>query len=187
MCTLEEYLNIKNNMEKRTLEITLAMAKEWYKGDNNALKKLALQAFTETELQPVTCVKSWEEFCKKHNRNSEYYINQFSEATLVSDSCNWPRNAKADKNLLATKEDAEAFLALIQLKRLRDQWWESLKWKPDYTNNGIRKYAIIQARNKIIIEDHYLFSNFLSFPTKEIAEDFLLCFKDLIEKAKELI
>ena len=56
-------------MEKRTLEITLATAKEWYKGDNSVLKELALQAFTETELQPVTCVKSWEEFC---SQNSKY-------------------------------------------------------------------------------------------------------------------
>jgi hypothetical protein len=174
-------------MEKRTIEITLATAKEWYKGDNNALKELVLQAFTENELQDVTCVKSWEEFCKKHNRNGEYFINQFSEAIPVSDFCNYPRDAKADKNLLETKEDAEAVLALIQLKRLRDQWWESLKWKPDYTNNGIRKYTIVQASNKIIIERHYLFSHFLAFPTKEIAEEFLKCFEDLINKAKEII
>jgi hypothetical protein len=92
-----------------------------------------------------------------------------------------------DRNLLATKEDAEAFLALIQLKRLRDQWWESLNWKPDYTNDKITKYSIKLINNKIKIDYCYTLNSFLSFPTREIAKEFLNCFKDLIEKAKELI
>lgn len=174
-------------MEERTLKVSLATAKEWYKGDNNTLKELALQTFTENELQDAFCVRSWEEFCKKHNRNGECFINQFSEATHISAFCNYPRDAKADRNLLATKKDAEAFLALIQLKRLRDQWWESLDWKPDYKNNKITKYTIVLVRNKITVDYTYLLDRFLTFPTKEIAEDFFNCFKDLIEKAKELI
>lgn len=32
-----------------------------------------------------------------------------------------------------------------------------------------------------------MMNRFLAFPTEEIAKDFLNCFKDLIEKAKELI
>jgi hypothetical protein len=101
------------------------------------------------------------------------------------DNCN--RDADEDRNLLATKEDAEAVLALIQLKRLRDQWWEALDWKPDYTDSSSYKYVIQLTRNKITIDYIQTINRFLTFPTKEIAEDFLLCFKDLIEKAKELI
>lgn len=157
------------------------------KGTPEVLKKLALQAFTEIELQQATCVKSWKEFCKTHNRKGEYFINQFSEAIPVVDFCNHPRDSKVDKNLLASKKDAEAILALIQLKRLRDQWWESLNWKPDYTNNKITKYTIVLIRNKIVIDYTYILDRFLTFPTREIAEDFLKCFGDLIEKAKELI
>ena len=37
-------------MEKRNVEITLDTAKEWYNGDNESLKQVALQAFTEEEL-----------------------------------------------------------------------------------------------------------------------------------------
>lgn len=187
LVTLEDYLNIKNNMEERTIKISLETAKEWYKGNNNALKELALQTFTEKELQNIPCVKSWEEFCKKYNRKNEYFINQFSEVTSVSDFCNYPRDSKIDKNLFATKEDASVFLAFIQLKRLRDQWWEALDWKPNYTNHMGIKYTIILVENKIVIDHTYVTGTFLVFPTEEIAEDFLNCFIDLIEKAKELI
>lgn len=37
-------------MEKRDLKIDLNTAKEWYKSNNEALKELALQVFTEEEL-----------------------------------------------------------------------------------------------------------------------------------------
>lgn len=86
---------------------------------------------------------------------------------------------------LATKEDAEAFLAIMQLKRLRDQWWENLNWKPDYTDSSSYKYVIQLIRNEITIDYIHTINRFLVFPTKEVAEEFLLCFKDLIQKAKE--
>ena len=172
-------------MEKRTLEITLAMAKEWYKGDNNALKELALQAFNESELKRISCVKSWEEFCKCYDISGvEYFIGHLSNISTIEQGC---RDVKADRNLLATKEDAEAFLALIQLKRLRDQWWESLNWNPGYTDYKHNNYAIIKFNDEIIVDAVFKFYSFLIFPTREIAEEFLNCFKDLIEKAKELI
>ncbi len=172
-------------MEKRTIEISLDTAKEWYKGDNEALKNVALQAFNEKELQPITCVKSWGEFCEKYNnKNNDYFIGTYSNP-VPSDIGG--RDIKKDRNLLATKEDAEAFLVFMQLKRLRDQWWEVLNWKPNYTNHMDIKYTIILVENEIDIDHTYVTNTFLAFPTREITEDFLNCFKDLIEKVKELI
>lgn len=172
----------------RTITISLATAKEWYKGCNEVLKKLALKAFTEKELQEITYVRSWEEFCNKYNKvENEYFIGVESDVRDFDRIVDIKRYSNNDRNLLASKEDAEAFLSLIQLKRLRDQWWESLNWKPDYTNNKITKYTIVLIRNKIVIDYTYILDRFLTFPTKEIAEDFLNCFRDLIEKAKELI
>ena len=171
-------------MEERTLKVSLATAKEWYKGDNDTLKELALRAFTESELQPVTCVKSWDEFCEQNRKvNCEYYINTGSQIHTCIGSF---RDSEGDKNLLATKEDVEAFLALIQLKRLRDQWWEALDWKPDYADASC-KYTIIVDRNAIHISTTITYQRVLVFPTKEIAEDFIICFRDLINKAKRLI
>lgn len=37
-------------MEKRNVEITLDTARKWYYGDNESLREVALQAFTEEEL-----------------------------------------------------------------------------------------------------------------------------------------
>lgn len=40
----------KNSMEKRNITVSLEEAKNWYNGENQILRKLALQAYTEAEL-----------------------------------------------------------------------------------------------------------------------------------------
>ena len=47
-----EDINNSTEMEKRTISISLCQAREWYKSGNAALRKLALSAYTESELQP---------------------------------------------------------------------------------------------------------------------------------------
>ena len=39
-----------NNMEKRNITVSLEEARSWYNGENQILRKLALQAYTEAEL-----------------------------------------------------------------------------------------------------------------------------------------
>lgn len=39
-----------NNMEKRNITVSLEEARNWYKGENQTLSRLALQAYTEEEL-----------------------------------------------------------------------------------------------------------------------------------------
>ena len=39
-----------NNMEKRNITVSLEEARDWYNGENQILRKLALQAYTEAEL-----------------------------------------------------------------------------------------------------------------------------------------
>ena len=41
-------------MEKRTIEISLETAKEWYNSDIESLKQVALQAFKKEELEKIT-------------------------------------------------------------------------------------------------------------------------------------
>ena len=44
-----------NNVEKRNITVSLEEAREWYNGENQILRKLALQAYTEKELsEPQT-------------------------------------------------------------------------------------------------------------------------------------
>lgn len=42
--------NQTSNMEKRNITVSLEEAREWYNGENQILRKLALQAYTEKEL-----------------------------------------------------------------------------------------------------------------------------------------
>lgn len=42
--------NLNKIMDKRTVEVSLQTAREWYKSGNKALKEVALQAFSEEEL-----------------------------------------------------------------------------------------------------------------------------------------
>ena len=70
---------------------------------------------------------------------------------------------------------------MIQLEQLRDCWRQC--WIPK-THAPI--YAIKFSVNGLNV---YQFNSreFLSFPTREMAKEFLECFRDLIEQAGDLI
>lgn len=120
--------------------------------------------------------KTWEEFCELNPiNNSEYYIMGYTSV--------FPRNRDSfvDKTLLSTEKDVEAHLALIQLHRLRDvyrQGW--IKYSDGHC------YNIVSGYNGLYISDCSK-QRFLSFQSVEIAQEFLINFRDLIEKAKDLI
>ena len=171
-------------MKKRKIEISLDTAKEWYNSNNESLRTVALQAFTEEELKN-SLPKTWEEWAEQNIRRDVYYIDDFSEfkyTTLANSSSHY-------KNSLNTKEDCEAHLALMQLHVLRDAYRDSYEkgWKPDVSNTNLIKYNIACTNCGFGVYDYYTITRFLSFPTRELAEEFLKNFKELIEKAKDLI
>jgi hypothetical protein len=135
--------------EERNITLTLDKAKEWYK-KGGELKEVALQAFSEKELNPLP--RSWEEFCKQGN--------------LVA---SWRYD-------IPIKHEA-----LFKLEQLRDCWRQGWKPKP-----GENSYSIKIGRVGLNV-CYFNTIEFLSFPTREMAEEFLKCFKDLIEKAGDLI
>ena len=111
-----------------------------------------------SEKELTVLPKSWEEYCMTHG--------------CVCLSARYTN--------ISTKYDA-----LIKLEQLRDCWRQD--WKPNW-NSGIQpKYCVYYYRRKFDIAVLYETSHFLSFPTKEMAEEFLKCFRDLIEKAGDLI
>lgn len=128
--------------------------------------------------------RSWEEFCEKYPlKQGEAYIDLNSEINVVN--YKYRRNVLDSKNWCTSKEEAEAFLALMQLRQLRKAWvgdWEQIP----HNNIGYILYDIEVNRFRV---GYGRFSCFvtLSFPTKEMAEDFLNCFKDLCETAKILL
>lgn len=175
---LEPYKEMK---EERNITLTLDKAKEWYK-KGGELKEVALQAYTEEELIKVELPKTWEEFCKKHPKQQyETYIGIFS--TIESYGSISDRHYIQDKNICPSQKSAEAHLVMIQLEQLRDCWRQG--WIPSKGDVGFGIRFDLYDGFKII--KLYATSTFLSFPTEEIAKEFLKCFKDLIEIAKDLI
>ena len=167
--------------EERNITLTLDKAKEWYK-KGGELKEIALQAFTEKELTKVDLPKTWKEFCDTYSKinDKEYFIDADSNIEQVNDVVpNHCRLMNSDRNICPSKQSAEAHLALIQLEQLRDCWRQG-NIPQEF------KYKIKKVRNKYTVV--YGAENaFLSFCDKQIAEEFLECFEDLIKQAGDLI
>lgn len=170
-------------MEKRNIQINLNTAKEWYK-KGNELKEVALQAFSEEELTKIELPKTWEEFCKNYPKHpEETFIDINSQIDTIQSTCS--RLIECDKNILPSKEAAEAHRALMQLHQLRDVYRQG--WVPNYNEVLTIKYAIKFVNNALFIIEPNTVSNFLTFQSKEIAKQFLENFEDLILKVKNLI
>ena len=95
------------------------------------------------------------------------------------------RDKEDDRNILPSKQAAEAHLALMQLHQLRDAWREG--WLPDWKDLNSMKYCIERNRDEYKIEIHRTSQRFLAFKGYEQAKEFKNCFIDLIRKAGDLI
>ena len=102
--------------------------------------------------------KSWEEYCREHK--SICLSTRYANISLKYD-------------------------ALIKLEQLRNCWVQG--WTPNWLEGNVTKYVIQKWGDRISIETTYVTHSFLSFPTYEMAEEFLECFKDLIKQAGDLI
>ena len=132
--------------------------------------------------------KTWEEFCKNYPINSgEFVIGLSSQIG----SPRWgDRDVNIDRNVLPNYKTGEAHLALMQLHQLRDCYRQG--WIPDLTDES-NKYCIECYYNTNTKSIEYqvinlpITSAYLSFPTNELAEEFLTNFRELVEQAGDLI
>lgn len=83
-----------------------------------------------------------------------------------------------------TAQESKAFDAFTKLLKLRRDWIG--EWEPDWKDGSV-KYIIRIWKNKICFEETCNTSSSLSFPTEQMAREFLETFSDLIEEAKILI
>lgn len=127
--------------------------------------------------------KTWAEFCKTHNtQGNEYWIRNNSSLQQVAGARN--RDIDADRNLMPSKELAEAMIALCQLMQLRDCY--NNDWTPDWSEVN-SKYDILFVNNEITTYSTSYTQRVLSFKSEELRDEFLKNFKDLIEIAKPLL
>lgn len=125
--------------------------------------------------------KTWEEFCKNYSlHENKVYFNDYGEINLNIVDCGKRRTTP---NWIINKQEAEAFLALMQLRQLRKAWVGDWEIKYDWNDY----HCIINHKNNIIVARRIYTNGALSFPMEEMAEDFLNCFKDLCETAKMLL
>ena len=179
---VKDNTNNNKDMETRNIKLDLNTAKEWYKGSDETLKKLALQAYKEEELEDKL-PKTWEEFCENNkSAKGDFYIREDSYIERINIPLK--RDVYGERNLLPSKESAEAHLALMQLERLRDCYRGG--WEPDWSD-GEPKYVILNYMGKISPYRAWSISHILSFQQEELRDKFFDNFKDLIETAKDLI
>ena len=134
--------------------------------------------------------KTWEEFCKQNPiREGECFIDDCCSIEEIGKD-GGTREEMRDKNILPSKQAAEAHLALMQLHQLRDCYRDG--WQPNLKDDS-DKYGIERLYNPVLrnielrVAWHNDVSIFLSFPTCELANEFLTNFRDLIEEAGDLI
>jgi len=137
-----------------------------------------LQAFAKKlypELSKKQLPKSWEEL----EYVQGYYV---SPNSYVSNYDNIAANLS--KNTFATKEQAEAAIAMAQLSQLMKVYNDG--WEPNWSDDEI-KYCIEFYHNKITKDTYRHTAKFLSFKDQETAVLFLENFTELIETAKPLL
>ena len=156
---------------KQTIEIEVPDGKKAIWKDNNIV-------FEDIKHQ---LPKTWEEFCEQNSvKNGECYID--AQGDILKSG--WKnRDIHEDKNVLPNQKAAEQHLAFMQLHQLRDcyrQGWIPSEYKA--------LYGIIRRIDGCLNVNKFMYaSRFLSFPNKEIAEEFLTNFRDIIEQAGDLI
>ena len=167
-------------METKELKITIPEGQEIDWQESAKQEKIVFKK--KENAKP----RSWEEYYEQQiaNKKCGYYIDDVNcdSAVIV-----WDDFVGADKwkNVLPSKELAEAFLAMMQLISLRQAWIGN--WEPDWNDETRVKWNIISMENRVCLCDTIIKSRVLSFPTKEMAIDFMNCFRDLLEIAKPLI
>lgn len=164
---------------KQTIEIEIPDGKKAVWKDNKIIFE---------DIKPPL-PKTWDEFCEQNLiKKGEYFLNSFSTSEPVT--CETIRHKDSDRNILPSEQAAEQHLALMQLHQLRDCYRQG--WIPDWENKSIMYtikncYKVITKIIEPMIVNERNRCAFLSFPTYEMAEEFLDNFTDLIEQAGDLI
>ena len=163
-------------METRQIEISLDTAKRLYE-QGGEYRNIALTAFNEHELIGDRLPNTWDEYCVKHGE-----VGDKIKASLDSAYTIINRYAFSDY------KQTEAHIAMIRLHLLRDEYRQG--WKPTWTDKST-KYGVVwntlSEKKKLIVAWHSYAPLFLSFPTEEIAREFLTNFRNLIKEAGDLI
>ena len=166
-------------MEKKKLKINIP---EGYEIDreNSTFEEII---FKKVEDPLAKLPKTWEEYKSCSRDDTSYFF------------CNLLKSIKASSikaslfngfyNEFSTEERVKQYVALGRLIQLRDYWVGD--WKND-SNNFVNVIYNLNGEIKNMGLSHKQSLNFpLTFPTIEMAQKFIKCFKNLINEASPLI
>ena len=162
-------------METKELKIQIPEGQEIDWQESAKQEKIV---FKKKDTKP----RSWEEYCCQQQTNCKegYCINN---VTSEIQEINWGLCTCSWKSVLPSEKLTEAFLAMMQLMSLRQAWIGD--WKPDCKDST--NWCIVFRMGVLEVEFFNYTVHPLSFQTEEIAEDFMNCFRVLLEIAKPLI
>ena len=151
---------------------TITLEGKEYQLDIEQAKKLNLLKEKDNR------VKSWEEFKEKYRYKYGYFYGVKKNTVLKTSAplAIWDQ---------LTPHEAKAIAAFSKLLKLRRDWIG--EWEPDWTAYTTCKFVIGYANDSIVVNARNTTSRSLSFPTEQMAREFLETFRDLIEEAKTLI
>lgn len=146
-----------------------------------ALTAIVFALFKEYEKQNEP-PKTWEEHCTLHvkKRTTCYFITGDSQ---ILPHCHSIGISLSNKNLCQTEKDAEAFLALIQLRSLWHDYVGDFEF--DWLEHSY--YSICRNIDNKFELACVACPVVFCFPTKKLAKEFYINFKDLLEIAKPLL
>lgn len=140
-------------------------------------EKSTFEKIVFKEIEPCN-PKTWEEYRRCIYGHISYYWNGSREPYIM-------RTSSGEYNEFSTKERVKQYVALGKLLQLRDYWVGDWKINSD-SLDGV--YVIHNNMNKITEIDIVYYENYsLTFPTKEMAQKFIECFKNLINEAYPLV
>lgn len=168
----------ESNMNEKELKIDIPEGYEIDK-DNSTFERIVFKK--KENIRP----RSWKEFCENSQIiNEEYFI--YSNSRISNTLDKQSRDYIKDRNLCKTEEEAEAFLALIQLKRLWHEYVDNYSEKvKDYYyikcfgNTNGNEFSVLQSVSSIS-------RDLFKFPSRKLAQEFLNNFRDLFIKASLL-
>ena len=163
-------------METRQIELSLDTARRLYE-QGGEYRGIVLTAFKEHELIGDRLPKTWDEYCAKHGEEGDKIKASLNTAYMT-----------INKHVFSDYKQVQAHITKMKLHLLRDEYRNG--WLPCFGDNS-KKYGIkwnmIAGKKELTVAWCNWNTLFLSFPTYELAEEFLTNFRELIEEAGDLI
>lgn len=164
-------------METRNFQLDFETAKQWFGGSVLELKDLAVKTYPELAKKELP--KSWWELEKVNGA----WVDDNCDVRVLCSSLGLLCE-QSSRNIFATKEQAEACVAMAQLSQLMKVYNDG--WAATF--GDFEEKATIKFDSEVcIILCSYKTRSFLTFKDEPTAELFLQNFRELIEKAKPLL